>query len=249
MRDASSSPHFPTPMVLLRIVQRGRISPRMTARSEPAAPRGSSATSRAQWRATYESRRYTELPWFDPGPSPQVREAVRRRFWPAGSAILDIGCGAGSNVLYLARCGFEAHGIDLSPGAVQAALERAAKARRSIDVREGDGLAIPFASERFAGAMDNGCFHTLPFGRRADYAREVARVLRPGGGFLLAWVAREYTDAHGPSHRPSVEEAARPLEPQFLFSRTEYRPASEANGLPAYVAWLVRRSSPQPARR
>lgn len=232
-----------------RTVSRERNSRRRSTSSGGKPRRGSSSNARAQWKAAYESRRYTDLPWFDPGPSRQVREAIRHGFWPPGSAILDIGCGAGSNVLYLARRGFEAYGIDLSPGAVQAARARAARARRPVDVREGDSLAIPFASGRFAGAMDNGCFHTIPIGRRADYGREVARVVRPGGGFLLAWVAREYTDAHGPRHRLSIEEVARPLEPHFLFSRTEYRPASEADGLPAYVAWLVRRRSPQPDPR
>ena len=189
------------------------------------------------------------MPWFSPGPSPQVREAVRRGFWPARSAILDIGCGAGSNVLYLARCGFEAHGIDLSPGAVRAARERAAKALRSVDIQEGDSLALPFPRARFAGATDNGCFHTVPIGRRADYAREVARVVHPGGGFLLSWVAREYEGNRGPRHRLSIDEVARSLEHYFQFMRTEYRPGSQASGLPAYVAWLIRRSSPQPRRR
>jgi len=244
-----SSPRTVVWTGLPRDAQCERIGWTMTARSGDARPRGSSSTAWAQWRAAYESRRYWELPWFDPGPSPQVREAVRRGFWSAGSAVLDVGCGAGSNVLFLARKGFEVHGIDLSPGAVRAANERATKAHLPVDVREGDGLAIPFSRGRFSGAMDNGCFHTIPIGRRADYAREVARVVRPGGGFLLAWVAREYVDPRGPPHRPSVEEVARSLERHFLFTRTEFRPASEANGLPAYVAWLVRRKSPQPAPR
>ncbi|HTT15727.1 MAG TPA: class I SAM-dependent methyltransferase [Thermoplasmata archaeon] len=222
------------------------------ARRAPSATRtrrGSAPAVRAAWSATYERQHYANLPWFDPDPSSQVRDSVANGFWPPGSPLLDIGCGAGSNVLFLARAGFAAHGIDLSPGAVRAARERAAASHLSIDVREGDALALPFPARRFAGATDNGCFHTIPFGRRNDYAREVHRVVRPGGGFVLAWAAREYTGERGPPHRPSLDEVARALESRFQFVRTVFRPSSEAGGLAAYIAWMIRRDRPQPPRR
>ncbi len=218
-------------------------------RRREGARRGSSATHRAQWRATYERSRYSDLPWFAPGPSSQVREAVRTRFWPKGGAVLDVGCGAGSNVLFLARSGFEAHGIDLSPGAVRAARDRASRSRLTVDVQEGDALAMPFPTARFDGVMDNGCFHTLPLVRRRDYAAEVARVLRPGGGFLLSWVAREHTPTHGPRHRPSLEEVTDAFESRFLFSRTQFVSFSERDGPSVYVAWTIRRTAPQPPPR
>lgn len=214
-----------------------------------ASGKGSSATTRARWRATYASRPYDELPWFEKGPSPQVREAVQAGFWPSGGAVLDVGCGAGSNVLWLARSGFEAHGIDLSPGAVRAANSRARKAKLAVDVQEGDVLNLPFPSGRFDGLVDNGCFHTLPIRRRADYAAEIFRILRPGGGFLLAWIAREHTSEFGPPHRPSLREVTEALESRFLFTRTMFRPTTEETGPAAYVAWLTRRPSAQPPAR
>ncbi len=201
------------------------------------------------WRRTYDATAYERLPWFRPGPSDPVRASVRERFWPRGSPVIDIGCGAGSNVLYLARSGYRAHGIDLSPGAVRAARDRARKAGLTISVREGDALAIPFPTGRFSGAMDNGCFHTLPIGRRAEYAREVARVVRPGGGYLLSWVAREYTRPFGPPHRPSLEEIADVFEPRFHFERVAAQPLSARHHLPTYAAWMTRRRTPQPPRR
>jgi len=91
-------------------------------------PRGSSARERAQWRMTYEKTSYDQLPWFEPGPSPCVKLAVDEGFLPKGGVVLDIGCGAGSNVLFLAENGYRAHGVDLSPGAVAAARSRAALA-------------------------------------------------------------------------------------------------------------------------
>ena len=175
-------------------------------RSRPPDWRGSSAEHRAQWEAIYEQTPYHELPWFDPDPSPQVVHAVAEGFLRPGSTVLDVGCGAGSNVLFLASKGFDAHGVDLSPGAVRAAERRAREARLRVDLHVGDVLSLAFPDARFDGVLDNGCFHTLPIPRRPDYACEIARVLRPGGSFVLSWVAREHEGEHGPPHRPSLAE-------------------------------------------
>jgi len=210
---------------------------------------GSSAKERANWRATYEDSRYDQLPWFDPGPSPQVVLAVDTGFLTRGMEILDVGCGAGSNVLYLARSGFRASGIDLSPGAVTAARGRLAEAHLDARIGEGDVLALPFPAGSFDGLVDNGCFHTIPLRRRGRYADEVHRVLRPGGAFVLSWVAREHTSPMGPRHRPSLREVVTLLESRFLFLRTGFRSASEAEGPSAYFGFLRRRTGPYPPAR
>lgn len=210
---------------------------------------GSPVDHRSFWRSVYEENPYDTLPWFDAEPSPSVARAVSERFLMPPTAVLDIGCGAGSNVLFLARQGFESHGIDLSPGAVRAAQERAREEGLAIDVRVGDALDLDFPAHRFDGIVDNGCFHTLPVDRRPDYAREVARVLRPGGAFVLAWVAREHDSPPGPPHRPSLEEVTRTFEGRFLFLRTGFHSSDDVDSLPNYDAWLSLRRTPQPPPR
>lgn len=211
--------------------------------------RGSSLNHRRAWAATYDRTPYQELPWFDAGPSHQVAMAVTEKFLPKGAAVLDVGCGAGSNVLYLCRKGFQGFGVDLSPGAVQAAQARASHERIKANFRVGDALNLDFPDRKFGGVVDNGCFHTIPVRRRAAYAREVARVLRPGGSFVLSWVAREHTGARGPPHRPSLEEVTRTFEALFLFVRTEYRARGDVEAPSFYDARLTRRVSPQPPAR
>lgn len=227
------------------------VSPMAEERQEqrPRAGRGSSRTTRAQWRLTYEETAYDQLPWFQPGPSVPVKVAVALGFLPKGGEILDVGCGAGSNVLYLAKRGYRSHGIDLSPGAVAATRARAAKADVRVDVQEGDVLALPFSDGCLDGMTDNGCFHTLPISRRADYAKEAYRVLRPGGSLVLSWVAREHTAPRGPRHRPSLQEVASALESRFLFTRTGFQLPREEGEPSSYFAFLTRRSDPYPPRR
>ena len=216
----------------------------MVARSK-----GSSPAHRRQWSLIYERRSYRLLPWFRARPSEEVVEAVKSGFFPARSEVLDIGCGAGSNLLYLARLGFRAHGIDISPKAIEVARARAGRAKLRIDVRVGDALNLPYPRGRFRAVNDRGCFHTLPIARRKEYAAELARVLRPGGAFLVTWVGREQTSAFGPPHRPSLEEVARSFESGFIFRKTEFYPAKRKGELAGYVAHLSRRTGPQPPPR
>jgi SAM-dependent methyltransferase len=170
-------------------------------------------------------------------------------FLPKGGKVLDVGCGAGSNVLFLARNGFRAYGIDLSPGAVAAARARASEAGLSANIQEGDALALKFSQGGLDGVVDHGCFHTLPPSRRKDYAKEVHRALRPGGSFVLAWVAREHTGPMGPPHRPSLREVTATFESRFLFTRTGFNLGREEGEPPSYYAFLTRRSKPYPPRR
>jgi SAM-dependent methyltransferase len=198
---------------------------------------------------TYEKTPYDQLPWFEPGPSVGVQRAVDEGFLPEGGEVLDVGCGAGSNVLFLAGRGYRVHGIDLSPGAVAAARSRAALAHLTVDIQEGDALALSFPDASLDALIDNGCFHTLPLSRRERYAEEVYRVLRVRGSFVLSWVAREHTGSRGPPHRPSLAEVTALLESRFLFVRTGFHPSSEEGEPPTYFALLSRRSAPYPPPR
>jgi len=213
------------------------------------ARKGSSERHRSAWAATYDRTPFHELPWYSPDPDPGVVDAVRDGFLPRGSAVLDIGCGAGSNVLFLARSGLEAHGIDVSPGAIRAAEKRAREAGVRATFRAGDALNLREPAGRFAAVTDIGCFHTLPIRRRPEYVAEVARVLGPEGHYFLSWVAREHTAERGPPHRPSLAEVADVFEPRFLVISTRFHAPDSERSLSYYTARMVRRTGPQPPRR
>jgi SAM-dependent methyltransferase len=202
----------------------------------------------AEWRQNYATTPYTKLPWFSPHPYSWLRRAVEGGWYRKGTRVLDVGCGAGTNALFLAQSGFRASGVDLAPAAIEAAHAWARRRGLSVDFRVADALRLPYPRAYFGGLVDVGCFHTLPLALRTAYSRELARVLRPGGRYAVSWVGRESRQAFGPPHRPSIEEVAATFEAEFLFLRTEFEAPSIAP-FSVYHALLERRSRPQPPPR
>lgn len=100
-------------------------------------------------------------------------------------AVLDIGCGLGSEVAYLSGAGWRGVGIDISWTAVRQARQLHPAGSDGCLFVRADALSLPFATGTFALAIDRGCFHYLEPERWSRYAAEVHRVLRPGGRFLL----------------------------------------------------------------
>ncbi|MGH2472089.1 MAG: class I SAM-dependent methyltransferase [Candidatus Limnocylindria bacterium] len=102
---------------------------------------------------------------------------------PPGRA-LDLGSGTGTNVVYLARHGWEAVGVDFAGRAIAKARRRARDARVACTFVVGDVTRLDVTGP-FDLALDIGCLHSIAVAGRAGYAAGLARVVRPGGTCLL----------------------------------------------------------------
>lgn len=104
----------------------------------------------------------------------------------ADASVVDIGCGAGMDLLLAARAvGPAGHviGIDMTHAmAARAAAGARALGLDHVDVRIGDALDLPVDSSSVDYVMSNGVINLTPDKVRA-YS-EVFRVLAPGGQFL-----------------------------------------------------------------
>ena len=111
-----------------------------------------------------------------------------------GQTVVDIGCGAGMDVLLAAkRVGpsGRAIGVDMTLQMRESALNAAeAIGLTSVEVRAGDAEALPVDDSSVDVVISNGVLNLVPDKKRA-YA-EIARVLRPGGRLLLADIAVEF---------------------------------------------------------
>ncbi len=109
---------------------------------------------------------------------------------PPGRA-LDLGCGTGTNVIYLARHGWEAVGVDFVGKATRQARRKARAAGVTARFYTGDVTRlekIQALNSSFDLVLDIGCLHSLSPEGRTRYAAGLVSRLRPGGTyFLYAW--------------------------------------------------------------
>jgi SAM-dependent methyltransferase len=143
-------------------------------------------------RSLYDLLYRVGAPWDGPPRAELVRlvegGALTPARLPPGRAI-DLGCGTGSNVRYLASHGFEATGIDFSPVALRIARQRAGAEGPESSIRfvEGDLTAttIPGVEGPFDLLIDFGTLDDFGPDGRLAMARLVARLARPGALFLF----------------------------------------------------------------
>ena len=96
---------------------------------------------------------------------------------------LELGCGTGSNAVWLAQSGFDVAAMDLSKTAIERAMQRAETARLDIDFSVRDLLADPWPQGPFDFIFDRGCLHSLGENKK-ECAKRAAEHLVDGGLWL-----------------------------------------------------------------
>jgi len=108
-----------------------------------------------------------------------------------GAVVVDIGCGAGMDLLLAARSvGPRGRAIGVDMTEAMAARARAGARSAGLDnveVRIGDAMALPLDDASVDVVISNGVLNLTP--DKSVAYREVFRVLRPGGRFLYADIA------------------------------------------------------------
>lgn len=116
----------------------------------------------------------------------QFLEVMRQGHVPRFGRLLELGCGAGNMTVWLSKLGYEAVGIDISPTAIEWAMERAKDGGLKIAFQCADVLKLDFLeSDSFDLVLDGHCFHCIIGADRALFLKEAFRVLKPGGYFLV----------------------------------------------------------------
>jgi arsenite methyltransferase len=107
---------------------------------------------------------------------------------PAGATVLDVGCGAGTDLLLAAlRVGPKgaAIGVDMTQAMCAVAADGAkACGLTNVDVREGDAAGLSIDDRSVDVVISNGVLNLVPEKERA--IAEMARVLKPGGRLQIA---------------------------------------------------------------
>lgn len=170
---------------------------------------------------------YRRRPPWDTGITPpEVAAFVSAH--PPGRA-LDLGCGTGTNAIYLAQRGWQVTGVDFIAKAIRQAKDKARQVGVQVDFRHGDVTRLEAIRGPFDLILDIGCFHSLTEAGKADYLDSLHRLLAPEGIFLLYAFIRPRTDDSGLSSQNLADLEAR--------LRLEQRQDGEDRG--RHSAWLT----------
>lgn len=117
------------------------------------------------------------------------------REWVCSQArgeVLEIAVGTGRNLSYYPE-DIRVTGIDLSPGMLEIAQQRARELGRDADLRQGDAQMLDFDAGSFDTVVCTLSLCSIPDDARA--VAEIYRVLRPGGQLLLLEHVRSSSSA------------------------------------------------------
>ncbi|MHB8613845.1 MAG: class I SAM-dependent methyltransferase [Candidatus Dormibacteraceae bacterium] len=126
-------------------------------------------------------------PWDSGVPPPQLVAVVEGSNALLPQKALDLGCGTGTNSIYMARHGWDVTGIDFVPRAVTIAKRKAAEAQASPRLMVGDVTRLTELGigTDYSLLLDLGCFHSIPDAGRDAYVRGVTALARAGATFLI----------------------------------------------------------------
>lgn len=187
-------------------------------------------------RLVFETLYRLGRPVWDTPPPDELRQAIEGPGALRPGNALDVGCGTGTNVIYLANHGWRATGVDFSAAAIDKARGNAKGTQGTRFIR-GDatkltalGIAAPIDL-----VLDMGTFHSLPDGDKPLYVKELAALLKAGTPLMMWQGIRikpgEIPDAFGAEF---TVEGVKPKD--FVITRGFFR-----RTIPGQWYWLRRR--------
>ena len=130
------------------------------------------------WDERYEAG---ETPWDTGEPDEHLVEFLLSNPVKGGRA-LDVGCGTGTNALWLAGQGFTVLGVDISLAAIERARAKAGKGVPHCHFATADFLSDAISDGPFDLVFDRGCLHVFDKAEdRARFAQRVASLLKTQG--------------------------------------------------------------------
>jgi len=98
--------------------------------------------------------------------------------------ILELGCGSGANLWFLAKEGFKAYGIDFSRAGIKYCQQMLKKYNVIANLKLGDIKRLPYKNNFFDLIVDVVSVQHLKFKEHTPCLEEAFRCLKKGGNFF-----------------------------------------------------------------
>jgi methyl halide transferase len=184
-----------------------------------------------------------DTPWEDGAVAPTVPGLFETWASP-GARVLEVGCGLGDNVLWLAQRGYQVSGCDISSEAIRQARKRARVTGLEVDLFVADILAGRARVVRPEVVLTRGVLHTFATAEgRAALASAIADLLEPSGlWFDVSGSADTPGDPPGAAAlgypRLTLTEIATAVEPLFEFVSVQRSPYGSTGGPTDFLAFV-----------
>ena len=185
------------------------------------------------WEERYQSG---DLPW-DSGIRSRELARVLEEYRIAPGRAVELGCGTGTNAVFLAEQNFEVTGLDLSPTAIEQAKRRAEAAGVIVDFRVADLVRLEIDLEPFDFLFDRGCFHCTRQIDLAGYRETLTRLSRPGTRYLLLTGNANEQNENGGPPRLRDDEIRSDLGDLFSFEHIREFRFEDAGGQEGPLGW------------
>jgi len=114
-------------------------------------------------------------------------------------AVLDIGCGSGSNTWMLVQEGFNTHAVDGSRRALDLNRQRLKRLNLMANLAQADFMSLPYAERSFDAVIDDAAIQANKINNVERIFGEVSRVLKKGGKYFGRLISSETTGATTPN--------------------------------------------------
>ncbi len=188
-----------------------------------------------QWEQRYLDG---DLPWDSGKPDVYLGQFLHASCMKPCRA-LEIGCGTGTNAIWLDGQGFDVVGLDLSPTAIERATAKARATGAHCQLLVADFLIGPVPEGPFHFVYDRGCFHSFGDGsNRACFAERVAEVLDSGGTWYSLIGSTDGPPRNDGPPRRSAADIIAAVEPHFEILELKSTTFDE-EGHQAKRAWIL----------
>lgn len=161
------------------------------------------------------NRRYAagDTPWDMRIPSRELTRVLQARLIH-GRTALEMGCGTGTNAVFLAEQQFAVTAVDGAPLAITQARQLAAERQVHVEWILADVCQLPDLHRTFDFVFDRGCYHCVRQTPLNGYRETLQRVTQAGSQFLVLTGNANETREGGPP-RLREQELRAEFEPQF----------------------------------
>jgi SAM-dependent methyltransferase len=162
------------------------------------------------WNERYKTG---NLPWDTNEADEHLVHLVATKTILPGKA-LDVGCGTGTNSLWLARQGFSVLGVDIAREAIDLANVKNNDKSLSCEFAYMDFLHDNSLAQSYDLVYDRGCFHSFDKEEeRLLFARQVSRVLKTNGIWVSLIGSTEGAPREMGPPRRSANDVVKAIEP------------------------------------